>query len=143
MPTIQRTVTTAAAPHRVLPYLLDFENAPEWDSGTISCTRTSGDGGPGTVYRNVSRFAGRTVELDYTVESAGDAGFVIVGRNDSTTSRDSITVTAQGTGSSVDYRADFEFRGLGRWLWPLVLPLLHKLGSDTAHTLGRALDRLQ
>jgi hypothetical protein len=142
MPTIQRTVATTAAPDQVLPYLLDFENAPEWDSGTISCTRTSGDGGPGTTYRNVSRFAGRTVELDYTVESAGEGGFVIVGRNDSTTSRDTITITPNGGGSSVDYRADFEFRGLGQWLWPLVLPLLSKLGNDTARTLRRALDRL-
>jgi hypothetical protein len=142
MPTVQRTVTTTAPPTRVLPYLLDFENAVEWDSGTVSCELLSGDGAPGTVWHNVSRFAGRTVDLDYTLESVGDHGFVIVGRNETTTSRDTITVSPDGTGSKVDYQAEFSFTGLGRWLWPLAMPLLNKLGNDTARTLKTALDRL-
>ena len=142
MPTVQRTVTTTAPPSRVLPYLLDFENAPEWDAGTVTCTRRSGDGGPGTVWHNVSRFAGRTVDLDYTLESVTGTSFVIVGRNETTTSRDTITVTPDGSGSSVDYRAEFSFTGLGRWLWPVAMPLLNKLGNDTARTLQTALDRL-
>ncbi|SDO60369.1 Polyketide cyclase / dehydrase and lipid transport [Pedococcus dokdonensis] len=142
MPTVQRTVSTTTPPSRALPYLLDFENAVEWDSGTVSCELLSGDGGPGTVWHNVSKFAGRTVDLDYTLESVGDNGFVIVGRNETTTSRDTITVTPEGSGSSVDYRAEFSFTGLGRWLWPLAMPLLNKLGNDTAKTLKSALDRL-
>ena len=75
MPTVQRTVTTTAPPTRVLPYLLDFENAPEWDSGTVTCELISGDGSVGTVWHNVSKFAGRTVDLDYTMESISDHGF--------------------------------------------------------------------
>ncbi|GAA2158731.1 SRPBCC family protein [Pedococcus bigeumensis] len=142
MPTVQRTVTTTAAPTRVLPYLLDFENAVEWDAGTVRCELLSGDGSPGTVWHNVSKFAGRTVDLDYTLESVSDHGFVIVGRNETTTSRDTITVSPDGTGSSVDYQAEFSFTGLGRWLWPLAMPLLSKLGNDTARTLKSALDRL-
>jgi hypothetical protein len=142
MPTVQRTVTTTAPPTRVLPYRLDFENAVEWDAGTVSCELLSGDGSPGTVWHNVSKFAGRTVDLDYTLESVSDHGFVIVGRNETTTSRDTITVSPDGTGSSVDYQAEFSFAGLGRWLWPLAMPLLSKLGNDTARTLKSALDRL-
>ena len=142
MPTVHRTVSTTAPPPRVLPYLLDFENAVEWDSGTVTCERLSGDGSPGTVWHNVSKFAGRTVDLDYTLESVSDHAFVIVGRNETTTSRDTITVSPEGTGSSVDYRAEFTFTGLGRWLWPLAMPLLSKLGNDTARTLKSALDRL-
>lgn len=142
MPTVQRTVATPAPPTRVLPYLLDFENAVEWDSGTVSCDRLSGEGAPGTVWHNVSTFAGRTVDLDYTLESVTDHGFVIVGRNETTTSRDTITVVPDGTGSSVDYQAEFSFTGLGRWLWPVAMPLLNKLGNDTARTLKSSLDRL-
>jgi len=142
MPTVKRTVTTTAPPTRVLPYLLDFENAVEWDAGTVSCELLSGDGSPGTVWHNVSKFAGRTVDLDYTLESVSDHGFVIVGRNETTTSRDTIRVVPGGSGSTVDYQADFTFTGLGRWLWPLVMPLLTKLGNDTARTLKSALDRL-
>ena len=141
MPTVQRTVSTPTPPERVLPYLLDFENAVEWDSGTVSCERVVGDGAPGTVWHNVSKFAGRTVDLDYTLESATETGLVIVGRNETTTSRDTITVVPDGTGSSVDYRAEFSFTGLGRWLWPVAMPLLSRLGDSTARTLKSALDR--
>ena len=82
-------------PRVVLAYLADFRNAPEWDSGTVRCDRISGDGGVGTIYHNVSTFAGREVELDYIVESVDHERFVIVGRNSTTTSRDTITVTAE------------------------------------------------
>ncbi len=142
MPTVQRTVTTPTPPARVLPYLLDFENAVEWDYGTVSCTYASGDGSPGTTWHNVSKFAGRTVELVYTLESVTETGLVIVGRNETTTSRDTITVVPDGSGSSVDYQAEFSFTGLGRWLWPVAMPLLQKLDNDTARTLKTALDGL-
>ena len=56
---IQRTVETAAAPAAVFTYLSDFTTTNEWDPGTVRTTRISGDGGVGTSYRNVSRFAGR------------------------------------------------------------------------------------
>ncbi|WP_161988641.1 SRPBCC family protein [Pedococcus bigeumensis] len=142
MPTVQRTIATSAPPTRALLYLLDFENAVEWDSGTVSCELLSGDGSPGTVWHNVSKFAGRKVDLDYTLERVSQTSFVIVGRNETTTSRDTITVVPDGSGSSVDYRAEFSFTGLGRFLWPVAMPLLNKLGNDTARTLKTALDRL-
>ncbi len=142
MTTLRRTVFAEASPGDVFPYLADFRNAPEWDSGTVSCERLSGDGGPGTVYRNVSTFAGRTVELDYTVETAEQPRFVIVGRNATTTSRDTITVTPSGTGSEVDYLAEFTFAGPAKLLGPLMTPLLNRLGDKTAETLTQALARL-
>ena len=63
MTTLHRTVTTTADPDVVFDYLVDFANAEEWDSGTVSCVRLSGTGGIGSVYRNVSAFMGQTVEL--------------------------------------------------------------------------------
>ena len=105
-------MTTTAPPEKVFPYLADFRNATEWDSGTDSCELVSGDGGPGTVYKNVSKFVGNTVELEYTVDAVEQPRFVIVGRNDTTTSQDTITVTPNDGGSTVVYRADFTFTGL-------------------------------
>ena len=64
MTTIERTVSTTAPPERVLAYLLDFRNTTQWDAGTVSCERVSGDGGRGTVYRNASELAGNTIELE-------------------------------------------------------------------------------
>ena len=140
--TIERTVTTTAPPEKVFPYLLDFRNATEWDSGTESCELVSGDGGPGTVYRNVSKFAGNTVELEYTVDAVDEPVFVIIGRNATTTSHDTITVEPAAAGSTVTYRADFSFTGLVRFAGPLLTPLLNRLGDKTAAQLKSALDRL-
>lgn len=141
MPTLHRTVLTRAPAEEVFPYLADFANATEWDSGTVSCVRISGDGGPGTTYRNVSKFAGRKVELTYTVEENAHPRFVIVGRNQTTTSRDTIVVTpVTDGGASIDYTADFTFTGLARFLGPLMGPLLGRLGDKTAAQMKTVLD---
>lgn len=139
--TVERTIQTTAAPDEVFPYLVDFRNATEWDAGTVSCERVSGDGSPGSVYKNVSKFAGNTVELEYTTEEVAEPRFVIVGRNETTTSHDTITVRPHGSGSQVTYRADFEFSGMARFLGPLMTPLLGRLGDRTAAQLKEALDR--
>ena len=143
MTTIERTITTTTPPAKVFPYLVDFSHATEWDSGTKSCELVSGDGGPGTVYRNVSQFAGNEVELDYTVETVDEPTFVIVGRNESTTSRDTVTVTPHGrSGSTVVYSAEFTFAGVTKLATPLLKPLLDRLGDRTAAQLKTTLDRL-
>lgn len=143
MTTIERTVTTSTAPDTVFTYLVDFENATEWDSGTLSCVKVSGDGGVGTVYRNVSTFAGNQVSLEYTVEVVDQPEFVIVGRNETTTSRDTITVTPAGDGGSVvAYTAEFTFSGMVRFISPVLGPLLGRLGDRTAAQLKSTLDSL-
>ncbi len=140
--TLHRTVTTTTPADRVFAYLADFRNAVEWDSGTVSCTRLSGEGGPGSVYRNVSRFAGREVSLDYTVLTRSAPVLVFEGRNATVLGRDTITITEHGEGARVDYLAEFTFSGVARWLGPLVQPLLERLGDQTAAQLTRALDAL-
>ena len=65
-PSVTRTFATTASPEAAYAYLADFRNAEAWDPGTRTCERTSGDGGVGTTYRNVSSFLGREVELTYT-----------------------------------------------------------------------------
>lgn len=142
MKTLVRTVTTTAPPEKVFPYLVDFTNATEWDAGTVSCTRLSGDGGVGTRYRNVSKFAGREVELIYTTEKVAEPTFVIKGSNNTTTSEDIITVRPSGSGSEVTYTANFTFSGVGRVLEPFLGPFLNKLGDELVPSMKTALDRL-
>ncbi|HOB04164.1 MAG TPA: SRPBCC family protein [Propionibacteriaceae bacterium] len=135
------TVTTAAGPATVRDYLRDFTHATEWDSGTESCVRTFGNGGVGTVYRNVSRFGGQKVQLDYTVERDEPEVFEIVGRAKGTVGRDTITFTPASGGTKVDYHADFSLDV--PWLIrPVVSFLLDRLARDTQASLQAALDRL-
>ena len=141
MTTLERTVTTAAPPEKVFPYLVDFRNATEWDSGTVSCDLVSGDGGPGTVYRNVSKFAGRETELEYELKELTDSRLVFVGNNKSATTTDTITVLPQGTGSEITYRADLELHGLASVAGPALKPVFEKLADDTEKQLTEVLDR--
>lgn len=143
MTTLVRTVHTTTSPQAAYALLSDFSTAVRWDSGTVSCTLTSGDGGVGSVWHNVSEFAGRTIDLDYT-KLADDGSSVLVyeGANDTTTSHDTITITPEDQGCSVEYHAEFSFRGAAKLMQPVLTPLLDKLGDATAETLQQALDAL-
>lgn len=142
---VTRTVrTTAAPPERVLAYMLDFENAVEWDAGTVSCARVSGDGGVGTRYSNVSEFAGRRVEMEYTVESVEKDRFVVVGRSGGVESHDTVTVLPWGEGGTeLEYDERLTLSGPVRFVAGLLKPAFNRLADRTAADLQTALDGLQ
>jgi hypothetical protein len=139
--TLLRTVVTRWDADSVFAYLLDFEHAEEWDSGTVRCERLAGDGGVGTRYRNVSKFLGRETTLDYEVEKlVPGSQFVITGRNKTVVSKDTVTVTRRENGAEVEYRADMTFKGFAGVISPLLSPFLTKLADDTESQLLRTLD---
>jgi len=140
---VKRTLVVNVPPERIYPYLSDFENAVEWDAGTVSCTRVSGDGGVGTTYTNVSKFVGRETTLTYTTQALEENRlFAIRGENDTVISDDVITMTPSGTGTEVTYTAEFTFKGVWKYVAPLLKPALDKLGNDTEKTLRGALVKL-
>ncbi len=140
---LQRSVETAASPGAVFAYLSDFTTTNEWDPGTVHTERVSGDGGIGTKYHNTSKFMGRETELTYeVVEHRPDTRFALRGENKSVVANDSMQIEAQGTGSRVTYTADFEFKGLGKLIAPLLAPGLKKLGDEAEEGLREALAKL-
>ena len=142
-PTVSRTFTTTAPPDAVFDYLADFTNAEEWDPGTVSCERVSGDGGVGTVYRNVSSFLGRTTEITYTtVEVERPTRIHLTGRNAQFEGHDVMGIRASGTGSEVTYTAEFAFKGTARLAVPVVAAYLPVLAKKTVDDLRTHLDRL-
>jgi hypothetical protein len=141
--TVQRTLVADHPVEAVFAYLRDFENAVEWDAGTVACRRTSGDGGVGSTYLNTSRFLGRETDLTYTVEDlVPDERIVLVGRNSSVTSTDRIEVVQRPAGSEVVYTATFEFKGFARWLVPVLRWPIRRLADDAEHSMTAALARL-
>ncbi|MBA3233187.1 MAG: SRPBCC family protein [Propionibacteriales bacterium] len=141
--TVKRTLVVNVPADRIYPYLADFETAKEWDSGTVRCNRTSGDGGVGTTYDNVSKFLGRETTLVYTVTALEpDRLIAWKGENASVISDDTITLSPSGTGTQVTYLAEFTFNGFAKYLAPLLTPAVNKLGNDTQKTLREALLRL-
>lgn len=120
---VERTFQVPRPVDEVFAYLGDFTHTEAWDPGTVSTTRTSGDGGLGTTYANTSEFMGRTVDLTYeTITFQPPAKVQFRGRNKQSTATDSMTFTASADGgTTIHYRADFQFHGVLKHLAPLVV----------------------
>jgi uncharacterized protein YndB with AHSA1/START domain len=142
---VERTLTTDTDIHVVWDYMTDFTNTEEWDPPTRSTERTSGDGGVGTVYHNVSSFLGTETEVDYVVstvvplerfELRGDAG-KSMGLHDTIT----FERLPEG-GTRLTYRAEFHPHGAAKLAEPLLPPGLKILGDKVAACMQEKLDAL-
>ena len=141
---IERSVTVDRPVDAVFAYLSDFTTTTEWDPGTVRTERVSGDGGVGTRYRNTSSFLGRQTRLDYLVtERVPGQRFALRGENPTVVAHDTMTFVAQNGSTTVTYRADFEFKGIARFVAPLLSPALKKLGDDAEQGMREALERLE
>jgi len=140
---IQRTVTVDQPVSTVFAYLSDFTTTTEWDPGTVRTVRQSGDGGVGTSYHNTSKFAGRETELVYVVEElVPDRRFALRGENTTLVAHDTMEFAGDGGRTTVTYTADFDFKGLTRFVAPLLAPAFTKLGNDAERGMREALSRL-
>jgi hypothetical protein len=142
--TVSRTFSVAVAPEIVILYLADFAHAEQWDPGTVRCVRN--DDGPvvvGSSWHNTSKIAGITTELTYSLEQLTDARIVLVGRNDTATSTETIDVAASATGSRITYTNEVQFKGASKLAAPLAKIVFEKLGNDTEKQLVETLNALQ
>ncbi len=144
MPSVSRTFDVQPPPEIVVPYLADFSHAEQWDPGTQRCERI--DAGPvkvGATWHNTSKIVGVRTELTYTLEQLTDERIVLVGRNDTATSTETIAVTRAGSGSSITYRNDVEFRGVAQVAAPLAKLVFEKLADGTQRQLVETLNALR
>ncbi len=129
---VVRTFTVARPAPEVLAYLADFGNAREWDPGTQTCTRL--DDGPvavGARWQNVSKILGLTTELEYRLEQLDDDRITLVGRNDTATATDHITVLPHELGAEITYDATIELHGVAKLGSPIMQMEFEKLGDET------------
>ncbi|MGC4110141.1 MAG: SRPBCC family protein [Nocardioides sp.] len=144
MTTVSRTFSVEPSPELVLDYLKDFSHAEEWDPGTEKCERL--DHGPvrvGSRWHNESKIAGVSTELTYELTELTDTRLVLVGRNDTATSTDTITVLPRsGGGSQITYEAVIEMNGAAKLAAPLVKVVFEKVGSDTERSMTEVLNGL-
>ena len=143
MSTVSRTFDVEVAPEIVVPYLADFAHAERWDPGTVRCVRN--DEGPvivGSSWQNTSKIVGISTELTYTLEQLTDTRIVLVGRNDTATSTETIDVIGSGTGSRITYANEVQFKGAAKLAAPLAKIVFEKLGNDTEKQLVKTLNAL-
>ncbi len=144
MPDVQRTVTVDKPIDVVWDYLKDFRTTEEWDPPTVSTVRTSGDGGVGTTYHNVSKILGSEQEVDYVVtdyvererlQLKGDAGSIDL--------LDTITLAIAPDGrTAVTYHAEFTPTGAAKLATPLMPAALKVLADKVADSLEEHLRKL-
>ena len=140
---LRKTVTVDKPVDKVFAYLSDFATTTEWDPGTVQTVRISGDGAVGTEYRNTTRFAGRQTQLTYVVdELVPYQRIALRGENKTVIAHDTMTFRTSGSGTEVTYTADFTFKGLTRFLAPLLKPALNRLGDRAEAGMRDALARL-
>ena len=141
---LERTVVVDIPLRQAFDYLADFTSTTDWDPGTVSTVRLNGDGGIGTTYRNTSRFLGRETSLTYGVEElVTDDRIRLRGENKTVISVDTMTFRQTGSGTEVTYAAEFTFKGMSRFLAPLLKPAFVRLGNDAESGLRSALTNLQ
>ncbi len=141
---VQRTFTVDKPAAQVVAYLADFANAEQWDPGTQTCTRTGG-GGPvevGATWANVSKVLGRETELQYTLEVLEPGHITLVGRNDTATSTDDITVTDVPDGAEVVYDSSIELHGAAKLSAPVLKIEFERLGNKTVEGITSAIAAL-
>lgn len=136
MPTVERTVTVERPVEAVWAYLTDFSTTEQWDPPTVSTERTSGDGGVGTTYHNVSKLLGREVEVDYeVVRYEPYSVFELTGEGNGVSLRDTITFESGQDTTTVTYRAEFSPHGAAKLANPVIAGGIEVLGSKVAKSL--------
>jgi carbon monoxide dehydrogenase subunit G len=141
--TVTRTFSVKTPPQIVIPYLADFAHAEQWDPGTVRCVSTAdGPVAVGSTWHNTSKIAGISTELTYTLEQLTGDRIVLVGRNNTATSTETIDITPSGTGANITYTNEVRFNGAARLATPLVKLVFEKLGNDLEKQLTEALNAL-
>jgi carbon monoxide dehydrogenase subunit G len=141
---VQRTFVVGKPVDRVVAYLADFANAEQWDPGTQTCTRI-GAGGPvavGARWHNVSKVLGRETELEYTLETLEPCRVVLVGRNDTATAIDDITVNPHPDGAEIVYDSTVDLHGVAKLGAPVVKVEFERLGNETVDGITAAVAAL-
>ncbi len=137
---VTRNFTVDATPEVVVDYLRDFSRAVEWDPGTVTCEQISpGPVAVGTRWHNVSKIAGIETELTYELARLEPGRVVFVGKNDTATSTDDITVVAGSENGTAEltYHATIEFHGAAKLASPIAKVVFEKVGKDTEDSLTR------
>jgi uncharacterized protein YndB with AHSA1/START domain len=145
---LRRTVTVEKPLADVFAYLSDFTTTTEWDPGTVGTVRIAGNGAIGTEYQNTSTFAGRQTQLTYVVQDlVPNRRIALRGENKTVIAVDTMTFRDVGSDpaasqTEVTYTADFTFKGLTKFIAPLMKPAFTRLGDEAERGMVAALDRL-
>ena len=140
---LTETIVVDNPASQVFDYVVDFSNAAEWDPGIESSVKaTEGPVEVGTEFDLVAGFLGTTAPVRYRIEEIQPGKQVRVrGIGNRVVSVDTVTVTAEGGRTRIDYRADLTLTGVARLFEPLLRGAMKKMGAKALVGLRETLDR--
>ena len=136
-------VRTPMSPSEAFAYMADLNNFAKWDPGVDRVVQVHGDGGgAGAAFDVGVKAFGRSITLRYdTITYAAPTTVVAFAESRLLTSRDTITVKADetGSGSIVTYDAVLKLRGPLGLADPLLAMSFNKIGDRAGIGLVAAL----
>jgi hypothetical protein len=130
------------SPTEAFAYMADLTNFPAWDPGVEWVEQVEGDGaGLGAAFDVAVKLPGRTMTLRYDTVAFDGASTTMTAfaENAWMTSKDTITVEADGDGSIVIYDAELKLKGLLGLSDPLLGLTFKQIGDRAAAGLVDAL----
>jgi hypothetical protein len=140
---VRVSVLVAASPEDAFEFVSDFERNPEWQTGMRDAQFTSeGPLRAGTTYRQVARFLGRRIEIEFVVTHV-DPGREIVTRTLTGPFPITVvrTVVPDGDGARVSAHVTAEPRGAFRLADPILERFLRAAVEREHRRLKDLLDR--
>jgi carbon monoxide dehydrogenase subunit G len=138
----RREIQVATHPDETFAYLVDFENAAEWDPGIAEARRlTPAPTEVGTRFEVIAEFRGNRQRFEYVVTELDDARIALHGDGDKALSEDVITVADGETGTRVTYEADIRLKGVYRAAEPFLRGRFRRMGDDALDGLAARLAR--
>ena len=122
-------------------YTADFDNIEQWDPGIAASARIGNDPiGIGTQFNVVATFGSREIPMVYTItEFDSPNRVVLVGEGATLTAVDEITFAEVPQGTVITYTADLTFRGVMRFVAPLLGGVLKNVGRNAVAGLAETL----
>ena len=143
MITVTGTVRSVLDPIKAFNYLSAFEHTPEWDPGTPVVDKLSaGPVAVGHRYHAEAEFRGKRQALTYEVMELTANRITLRGENKSVISVDTIVVSPAGTGSEVQYTAEFTLKGWLKLAEPFARPAFRSLAGPAMDGMKRELNSL-
>jgi hypothetical protein len=139
---LRERIVTPAAIDDAFTYTADFGNIQDWDPGVAESRKIGDDPvGWGTRFELLVAFGARRIPMVYTItDYVSPSRVVLVGEGAPLTAIDEITFAETSEGTVITYSAELTFKGILRFVAPLMGRAFRGVGRRAVEGLAAALE---
>lgn len=145
MTRLSEQIITQTPVEAAFTYAADFNNIDQWDPGIAESAQIgTGPIGNGTQFNLLVAFGNRRIPMVYTITEFDPPNRVVfVGEGSTLTAVDEITFVRVPQGAAVTYTADLAFKGIIRFVAPLLGGVFKNVGRNAVAGLAEALNKIE